>query len=619
MSIFKRCLFAFACLLLAQVSFAQQLPSSRLYGEVLVNHRPMAGIPVTIRRISDAAGNIDTSRTSTLFRTVAHSDSTGYYYANVEYDTLNRPVLYLVTVQDCDSSIVTQGVTVTGQGGYAPRLEICNQTTLPTQGSLAGSVFQAGSPWSNTEVRIARITRDNGTIDTSGSLFSMTVSTNSVGYYQAYVPVSPTGALTMYRVRTYDCDQSVKEQTVIISGQGVYVPAFFLCDSLNCNTAADFSASTVGLFALVTGNPNPGITHHWDFGDGHVDSNQVSGHQYAVMGQYTICHTVITASCVRVSCQTVWVGDTSQNRYVNAGGRVTAGGHCVSDSVMVEFFGLDQNNNSYSLSADSNCLYGVNIPRGRYLIRATPTAASLVAAGYLPTYYGNVTVWDSLNVAGIFQNRFDLDIVLQKADTIVNRTGGRIRVTMNGDGTQFRSPMVSAGYHSFYVPTARVMLYTRSGKSVAWTAAGTYNYADFLYLPAGTYRIHPDVPYMGSTSEWVTLSRGSSARANLTYEATSQGLSVSNVTAVAAKLGAAALEVAPNPAQTTLSLRLPGVAGAGTVRLLAPDGRAVWTGETSNLSETLSVPVYQLAPGIYHALVSQDGRTLAAARVQVVR
>lgn len=621
MSIFKRCLFAFACLLLAQVSFAQQLPTSRLYGEVLVNHRPMAGIPVTIRRISDAAGNIDTSRTSTLFRTVAHSDSTGYYYANVEYDTLNRPVLYLVTVQDCDSSIVTQGVTVTGQGGYAPRLEICNPiVVVPTQQPLTGSVLRGGAPWNNTWVYIQRLTRDDGSIDSSGNLFATAITTNSYGYYESLVPVSTIGALTLYRVTVLNCDSTSRSEQVLVQGP-TYVPAFYLCDSTaNCNFSADFGVQTSGLNVFVSGIQGPfNARHLWDFGDGTSDSNLVCVHPYRNPGTYTICHTMTAGACVKVSCQTVVVQDSIRAQFVDVAGVVSAGGQCVTDSVLIEFFGMNQGNNMSVVHADSGCSYLANVHKGSYLIRATPIARGLLAQGYLPTYYGDVVIWDSTNVTDIQSPTATINIQLQRADTTLNRSNGRVRVNMAGDGTQFQSPMRGAGSQYFFALSSRVLLYSASGKKIGWAATQQgVPAAEFGNLPAGRYRIYAEMPFMASTSQWVTLT-ATSNQATANYTATSQGLSVSNVTAVAAKLGAAALEVAPNPAQTTLSLRLPGVAGAGTVRLLAPDGRAVWTGETSNLSETLSVPVYQLAPGIYHALVSQDGRTLAAARVQVVR
>lgn len=620
MSIFRRCLFAFACLLLAHGSFAQHQPFSRLYGEVLVNHRPMAGIPVTIRRISDAAGNIDTSRNSNLFRTVVNTDSSGYYFASVPSDTLGRPVLYLVSARDCDSSFVVQGVTVTGQGGYAPRLEICNQTVvLPTQQALAGSVLKAGLPWINKTVFVRRLTRDDGTIDTTGTLFSTLLTTNSYGYYETQVPVSTVSGLTLYRVSVIDCDSTVRSEQVLVAGP-VYVPAFYLCDSnANCNFSADFGVQTSGLNVFVSATQGPLIARHmWDFGDGTSDSNLVCVHPYRNPGTYTICHTITAGACVKVSCQTVTVLDSMSAQFVDVGGIVTAGGQCITDSVLIEFFGLNQGNNMSVVHADSGCFYLVNVHKGRYLIRATPVARGLLAQGYLPTYYGDGLLWDSTGVVDIQSPTATLNIQLQRADTTLNRSNGRVRVNMAGDGTQFQSPMHGAGAQFFFAASSRVLLYSASGKKIGWTATAMGGpTAEFSNLPAGRYRIYAEMPFMASTSQWVTLT-ATTNQATANYTATSQGLSPTSVTAVAIK-AATTLEVAPNPAQTTLSLRLPGVAGAGTVRLLAPDGRAVWTGETPNLSETLSVPVSQLAPGIYHALVSQDGRTLAAARVQVVR
>lgn len=621
MSIFRRCLFAFACLLLAHGSFAQHQPLSRLYGELLVNHRPMAGIPVTIRRISDAAGNIDTSRNSNLFHTVVRTDSTGYYFASVPYDTLSRPVLYLVSARDCDSSFVVQGVTVTGQGGYAPRLEICNQTVVvPTQQPLTGSVLRGGAPWNNTWVYIQRLTRDDGSIDSSGNLFATAITTNSYGYYESLVPVSTIGALTLYRVTVLNCDSTSRSEQVLVQGP-TYVPAFYLCDSTaNCNFSADFGVQTSGLNVFVSGIQGPfNARHLWDFGDGTSDSNLVCVHPYRNPGTYTICHTMTAGACVKVSCQTVTVLDSMAAQFVDVGGVVWSGGQCVTDSVLIEFFGVDPGNNMSVVHADTGCFYTVSVHKGRYLVRATPIAQSLLAQGYLPTYYGDGLLWDSTSVVNIQGPMATLNIQLQRADTTLNRSNGRVRVNMAGDGTAFQSPMRGASNQHFFAVSSRVLLYTASGKKIGWaaTAIGAPT-AEFGNLPAGRYRIYPEMPFMASTSQWVTLTANNN-QATANYTATSQGLSVSSVTAVAAKAGAAKLEVAPNPAQTTLSLRLPGVAGAGTVRLLAPDGRAVWTGETSNLSETLSVPVSQLAPGIYHALVSQDGRTLAAARVQVVR
>lgn len=616
MSIFKRCLFAFACLLLAHASFAQQ-PLSRLYGQVLANHRPGSDLVVSIRRISDAAGNIDTSRTSTLFRTTARTDSMGYYYASVPYDTNNRPVLYLVGVRDCDSSYVIQSLSITGQGGMAPTLEICNPIIVhPVEQPLAGSVFKAGAPWRNTWVRVQRLTRDDGTIDSSGGLFSTSLLTNGYGYYETRVPVSPVGALTLYRVSVLNCDSTLRSEQVLVQGP-VYVPAFYLCDTAaNCTFSADFGVQSSGLTAFVSGVQGPaGAVHHWDFGDGSTDSTLTCAHAYNAGGTYTICHTVVSGSCVKVSCQTI----TLQSQFVDVGGIVSAGGRCVTDSVLIEVFGVDPGNNMSVVHADSGCFYLLNIHRGRYLIRATPIAQSLLRQGYLPTYYGDAVIWDSTQVVDIQAPTATLNIQLQRADTTLNRSNGRVRVNLSGDGTAFQSPMQGASNQHFFAVSSRVLLYTASGKKLAWAATSMgLPSAEFDNLPAGRYRIYPEMPFMASASQWVTLTAANN-RATADFTATARGLAVAGITALAPKTGAAALEAFPNPAQTALNLRLPGATGAGTVRLLAPDGRAVWTGSMTDLSETLSVPVQQLAPGIYHALVSQDGRMLAAARVQVVR
>ena len=491
------------------------------------------------------------------------------------------------------------------------------------QTTLQGIVLRNMMPFPAKEVVIQRITDDRGAIDTTANsgLFRHAVYTDSTGYYSDAIPfASDSNVHTYYYVKVRDCDGSIRLVTFEVQPSGVSLQSINLCVNTppTCNITADFTLQSNDLFVFTTAsNPVAGQSNVWTYGDGTADSGATCGHTYATPGTYTICHIVdLGPGCHRQVCRQYLVGDSTQiPRY--AAGMVFTNNSCTPDSMLVEFFGLNQNNyNSQVMFWPDSCHFFAHLPPDHYLLRITPIAQSLLTANYMPTYFGDVVGWNSSSIIDLTgSSRYDLNVNLQRADTVLQRTptGGGVNVTMTGDGTLFNVAGAPAP-HMFTVPTARVILSTGTGKKVAWSY-GTSNdpTAHFAGLPAGAYSVIPDMPFMTSDVSRVALPAGSST--TVTYQATAAGL-VNSVTAIRIA-GKATLQAYPNPARTSLSLFLPKCSGAASVSLIAADGRTAFSQEVNDLANPVSVSVQSLTPGLYHAVITQQGRQLSAARIQV--
>jgi len=304
-------------------------------------------------------------------------------------------------------------------------------------------------------------------------------------------------------------------------------------------------------------------------------------------------------------------------------GQVFAGARCVSGLVRVHFIPVDTARRSRGFLRDSTCRYVSKLAPGRYLVRAIPLSPELIKAGYMPTYFGGLCRWDSSAVVDLTNNRFDLDIHLRRRDTSRHRRGqGRLRVRISGQGTVVSAAMPGATPRTLELEDTPIYLYDQAGSELDY--AFQHNGASevvFNNMEAGTYRLAPDAGLVASTEEFVSFS-ATTTEATIAYNATSAGI-IASVTSIKAAKGAVALKAYPNPCASSFTLSLPAATGqaeltlmGAELMLIGADGRTIRT-QTAD-GPTLTVSVQGLAPGLYHAILAQNGSLLGALRVQVV-
>lgn len=162
------------------------------------------------------------------------------------------------------------------------------------------------------------------TADSSVMSYYNEVYTDANGNYSdVVVNGAQIGPNVDYMVWTYDyCFPNGNFQSATLSNsQGTIssgVADFTVCDSTQSgNCLASFygyDSTNSGDYYFVDMSYGSGLTYAWDFGDGNTSNQQYPSHTFAP-GTYSVCLTVIGASCTDTYCQTITVGGPACNAY----------------------------------------------------------------------------------------------------------------------------------------------------------------------------------------------------------------------------------------------------------------------------------------------------------------
>lgn len=132
---------------------------------------------------------------------------------------------------------------------------------------------------------------------------------------------------------TYGCTDSIMKPSLLVISTPV--AAFASADTLSCPGKN---------IVFTNASTGPGLTYHWDFGDGNTSTSPAPVHVYAADGQYTV-HLHITD---QYGC----TSDETKNQYVKIASPVAS--FAVSDSestcppLIVQFTNTSSNMDTYS-------------------------------------------------------------------------------------------------------------------------------------------------------------------------------------------------------------------------------------------------------------------------------
>ncbi len=253
------------------------------------------------------------------------------------------------------------------------------------------------------------------------------------------------------------------------------------------STAPNFSS--IQFTDLSVGNPT-GWT--WNFGDGSPSSvleNPV--HSYTSPGTYTVCLTISGNNCTSTSCQNVVVTDSTNYKMVY--GQVYAGNFPVTQG-MVMIFSYDTVANYqpyvHVTPIDSNGVYYFTlVPAGDYYILAIP----LSAAGYLPTYYGNVISWEQATLIHLGNpvNPYNINLVMPGLFT-------------SGPGSA--SGQINMGdVSSAMLDKVNMIIRNSQGQPIGFASVTTTGTFSFPTLAYGTYYLHAEMPGVAGDNIMIVL------------------------------------------------------------------------------------------------------------------
>jgi len=250
--------------------------------------------------------------------------------------------------------------------------------------------------------------------------------------------------------------------------------------------------------------------------------------------------------------------------------------------------------NDFVLLDSSGVFLFPYVPNGAYVLYAIP----LNYSGYLPTYYGDVIVWDDAAIIELGEANNPYNINLVPIDMSQNQGNGTISglITVSAE----RSGMVDK---------VKVLLFNQNYQAMGFTnvhADGTFSFDN---LADGTYYIYPELPGMKSGYIRVDLTEShnhADVFLNMTEDSILGASEIPSVSVSAVMY--------PNPAvhQTTLAVNSDRSTNV-SVTVYDISGRAVQSMQAilNPGNNNIVIPVSQLQQGIYFIrLITGEGEQL---------
>ncbi len=343
---------------------------------------------------------------------------------------------------------------------------------------------------------------------------------------------------------------------------------------------------------LVNGSP---ASYTWSFGDGAGGNGQNVTHTYATMGMYYVSLTTVTDStnCTYSSGQTIPVGDSSQFNQIY--GQVMENNFPLSAGTAM-IFSIDStnNNNPYTATSpiDSSGIYSFNyVPQGNFVVWVIP----LDSSNYLPTYYGNVIIWQQATIIRLGTPANPYNIQLVQATNGIAGNGG-INVHLN---TEKMTNSLS--------DDIRMILLNESGNALQFRNNSGSGEFDFSSLAYGVYFLRAELP--GCTSDLVRIEITKDkpvASVVMTYSGTHL-LGINDSESLIE-----GINTYPNPVTDKLTLSITSKKDASILLMLYDLTGRNLVSETYDLStgnNTLTINTEKLQPGIFILRITTDEGT----------
>jgi len=368
-----------------------------------------------------------------------------------------------------------------------------------------------------------------------------------------------------------------------------------LDDSLSNPCFSYFTVNETGIpfemaFSGITLSPNPS-TYQWQFGDGSSGSGENVVHTYCCLGTYTVQLTTSDSlGCTNVYTANIQVPDTLE--YYTLTGQVFADS-IPQNTGYATLYKADPNG-TFVFHQLSYLYYGeysfYSVVEGTYLIVASPfpDSTGMNPNMYLPTYYGDVIMWDEATQITLGEPQNPYNIHLVKYDSI----GA-------GDGA-VAGQLLSGGKS---LSTANQLVYLLDADNtparVAYTnASGNFTFSS---VPFGSYKVHPAITGMITIASEIELDQNNpTANVVMTMDG-------NTILGVNEPVNSVFANIYPNPAVNTIYLTLK-QAFNSFVQVYNSNGALVFENDYS--TNQIQIDINAFKPGIYFVnLIEPNGNT----------
>lgn len=247
-----------------------------------------------------------------------------------------------------------------------------------------------------------------------------------------------------------------------------------------------------------------------------------------------------------------------------------------------------------------------NVADGNYIIKVSLDPSSPYFNDFVPTYFGDVALWDEATVTSIPGNSSWHDINLLED---VNFTGGSGEIT--GTLTLDDGFTQEGDDRNNELENISILLFNNQEQHIRQAltdANGTYSFGS---LPFGTYKVMVEIVGQEQAERWVTLTAEHPFFTGADFVLTDNGVLNGLKELTYENL----MMVYPNPAKHTLQIALPSAAIGElevTATLSSLGGQVVQakSARVSGDKPTMQLEVAGMLPGIYSLKVSTERGTM---------
>jgi PKD repeat protein len=352
----------------------------------------------------------------------------------------------------------------------------------------------------------------------------------------------------------------------------------------------------------------------WDFGDGKTSTVQDPEHIYDNSGVYMVSLT-ISAIPECQDCETSTITKQVQvglREFHHIGGHVFAQ-YFPIDLGLAYLYTYDAENRLIPLdTAQIDTLgyyYFYQLPEGKYLTKARLQSASVLYGQFMPTYLGNVFVWnDAQEIVLSDTNNFECDIRLLPSDGITSGAGQIVGQIIYDTSMVERSP----------IPAEDIEIMLLNGQGTPLTCGlsdrdGNFNFSS---IDNGTYQLFPDVAGISTTPMYVTISEDIPLAGDVKLVIYPQQITFSVPEHISTFVNQAFL-IYPNPVSDQARISIQVIKASNmTVRITDLLGRVICT-QDSRLpegSQEIILPVRDLPAGLYEVVLIPEDKVMMSGK-----
>jgi PKD repeat protein len=355
-------------------------------------------------------------------------------------------------------------------------------------------------------------------------------------------------------------------------------------------------------------------SYSWDFGDGHTATGANPVHTFSNKQLYYVTLSGLLINSLNDTCAfsySTHVDLRAPNNYIF--GKLYGGNYTVDHAIVYLIY---FNPNDSTLTAidtvttwDSTgiCTYNfINVPLGKFLVKAALTSTSTDYSHLMPTYYGNKLYWDQASyVTFPYQNGY------MRAD--IYMTPGN-----NPGGPGFIGGKTSQGANIWGtgdpLGNIQVLLLDDNDNPIAFTyskASGDFGFNSIAY---DTYKIYAEIP--GKTTDPAIASIDASKPSVNNIKITIGEKQITNsINDQLSNVVKSVSNVFPNPAYGDIHLEISAIKPCtANIQLINSIGQIVQTFNikltSGNFEKT--IPTTNLEKGLYNIkLIFNDGLQVA--------